>query len=132
MVYGGTDPVAEIPVSATNGSLSFGPLAAGDYEVCMATGDGDEISPRKAIKVAETDGLTQAVAVDPVTVNVSGSTVGVTCADGIDTVSIIALDAKVVASYQVAGATSFSATPNIAPGIYFIKVDNVVRKVILK
>lgn len=132
MVYGGTDPVAEIPVNATNGSLSFGPLAAGDYEVCMVTGDGNEISPRKAIIVAKTDGMTQTVAVDPVTVNVSGSTFGVTCANGIDTVSIIALDATVVASYHVAGATSFSATPNIAPGIYFIKVDDVVRKVILK
>lgn len=135
MVYSGETLHSEIPVAtaATGGSVEFGPLPSGSYELCMATADGNEISERKAITVDKLNAIAAAEAEGNVAVSVSGNTIAVSCPDGIDSVKVVALDATVAASYSPAGATAITVAPSVAPGIYFVIVNNsCVKKVILK
>ena len=99
----------------------------------MATADGNEISERKAITVDKLNAIAAAEAEGNVAVSVSGNTIAVSCPDGIGSVKVVALDATVAASYSPAGATAITVAPSVAPGIYFVIVNNsCVKKVILK
>ena len=50
-VYAGETTVAELPVTANGGSVTFQAGGEGVYEACVRTADGNEISPRLSITV---------------------------------------------------------------------------------
>jgi len=132
LVYGNDGLVAERALTAVGGAETVGPLPAGEYDVCVATADGAEISQRAKITVTLTDAI-HSVDGQQFEVAVDGTDVHVSSAAPIGRVSVFTMDGSVVGSVNAAGSTSVSIPVGSGKGVYLVSVGSGnTRKVVIK
>ena len=102
-VFGTSGLCASVPVKAEGGMASVGSLPAGDYELCVVTGDMKEISSRVALKVTAPTGI-GSVSGSRTTAVLSDGKLYVSSPEGVRSVDVYDASGRTLCSRQADGS----------------------------
>ena len=113
-------------ITNMGGSILIGKMPIGNYEACMLTDNGKEVSVRKKFTVSEM-GSVDSIEAAKFDISLNGRTINIDAVKAIGTVKIYTYAGALAYTNDFGKATSASFDLDFAPGIYILATDNGIR-----